>query len=68
MSAMTLGQLVGEENTLRCFVQSLQQKSSCCFLMWYSSSSNLEKILGSGQRGHSGDSRCLIKPTTFYFI
>ncbi len=58
-----LGQLVRGGRTLRCFVQSLQQKSSCCFLMWYSSSSNLEKTLGSEQRRHSGNSRCLLKHT-----
>ncbi|TNN43766.1 hypothetical protein EYF80_046037 [Liparis tanakae] len=41
---------------------SLQQKSSCCFLMWYSSSSNLEKTVGSEQRRHSGSSRCGASP------
>lgn len=53
---------------MRCFEQSLQQKSSCCFLMCCSSSSNLEKTFGSGQRGHSGDSRCLIPKQKKTFI
>lgn len=56
-----LDRLPGEKCTLRCLEHNLQQKTSCCFLMCCSSSSNLEKTFGSEHRGHSGDSRCLIQ-------